>query len=42
MGHSVLEQPAIAEAIADRLLQRFELIAQRDDLSVLQPRRGGS
>ena len=30
--HRVLEQPAVAEAVADRLLQRLELVAQPDDL----------
>ena len=34
--HRVLEQPAVAEAIADRLLQRLELVAQAHDLPVLQ------
>ena len=36
VGHRVLEQAAIAEAIADRLLQRLELVAQPHDLAVLE------
>ena len=34
--HRVLEQPAIVEAVRDRLLQRLELITQTDDLAVAQ------
>ncbi len=34
----MLEQAAIAEAVADRPLQRLELVAQPHDLSVRQPR----
>ena len=30
VGHGVLEQPAVAEAIANRLLQGLELVAQPD------------
>ena len=33
--HRVLEQSAIAEAVADRLLQRLELVAQPDHLTGL-------
>ena len=36
VGHRVLEQAAIAEAVADRLLQRLELVAQPHHLAVLQ------
>ena len=32
--HRVLEQPAIAEPVADRLLQRLELVAQPHDVAV--------
>ena len=34
--HRVLEQPAVLEAVADRLLQRLELVAETNDLAVLQ------
>ena len=40
--HRVLEQAAIAEAVADGLLQRLELVAQPHDLPVLQLACGGS
>ena len=36
VGHGVFEQAAIAEPVADRLLQRLELVAQAHDLPVLQ------
>ena len=39
--HRVLEQPAIAEAVADRLLQRLELVAQPHHLAARAARCGG-
>ncbi len=36
VGHGVFEQPAVAEAIADRLLQGLELVAQPDKLTAPQ------
>ena len=42
VGHRVLEQAAIAEAVADRLLQRVELVAQPHHLRRSSARCGGS
>src|SRR5439155_4896660 len=36
VSHGVLEQPPVAEAIADRLLQGLELVAQPDKLTAPQ------
>ena len=40
--HRVLEQAAIAEAVADRPLQRLELVAQPHDAARRAARSGGS